>query len=1194
MVISSTTISTSSASVSSPGQFIPCTTTTTVTSTTTSSSSTLTGNISTSVTTIGGVSGGGTSGNCSDVVVDVVFVIEATAHISPYVESLKTNYIIPTIEYFNGINGGCNDDRFGDFGGHLNYSSSTIYGLVTFMSMDCRPDSASFCYAPTSNSNTFLQYLEKIQFIGGAGDSSSHIAEGLCTAISLFDDCQNLRDKCLKEQFKYDSNGGGGGGVDGGQQSPAPVNSKKYLILICNSTPYMEPVYESPVYCGYTIDELMNIMIEKGIHFSVFSPRKMKFLYKLFENGGGKLSTALTKNYAKDRRHLVLLNGFQLQEKDISPMSQPLPSQPAVIEQQQQQDKCQPQQQISQGIKRPLSPSTHQPVSASQPPHSALLGPQQSQPSMLTNPNQLMSLNRPQIEQQNVQQQQSNNLVQQFGQQQQPQQQPQQQQQLGIRQVGSPSIGHWNNGAAKQVPSPVSQMSVRTQLPQSVRQRVPTPQPTTANQISMNQQQQTSQQTQLPGLVPQQHQNVRPMNVQQQQQSQTMVRPVSNNGNMRPQPSPFSQAVPSPSQPQQSPMMRGTAVMSPMNPVQSPMSQSQPSQQQQQFIQQQSQMNQMSHLHPQQQQQQPGQQQMQQQQVTMNTAVSQGQMMNIPGTMSTMMSQNHQRTRIWNGVIEYTDKAQSLANPQSKISYPLECQITYQPNNNEPEFKADKWPEKLILCTVPKTLMNRLSPIFKNNSYQVHFHFPNESQGLQLLCKAMGSMVGCIQLTTPANIRIIIVFYLPDKKLFLGFIPHDQEEFMNSMKQLVETHKKEQNVKQKMIMQMQQQHQQQQNSNNSGGGPSTLMSNQQIQQPSNQQLVHQMNTGPNGNQIVQIIHQQGQHHQQQQQQQQPTTMIQTGNNSNNQMFQVQIPSMNNQLQQQQQQQPQQQQMTSMASNILPSNVQMMNTQSTMANVNKNFQMANPNVTMVTTSTGCIPVSINSFVQVQSGPSNIQQAQQQQQQQFQINQQQQQSNPMNTGTATMVTIQQQQQQPNNNNNNQNIQQAIQQQQQSQNVAGVRHHLQQQIQQKQQQHIQLQQLQHQAGNINLQQQQQHMNNNNNNVPVSAVATPATQTQLRYLLQQQHQQQQQQMRTMNPATQQRLNIQTQQNLQPQQQQQIMLQQQQLRFQQQQQQQQTIPQNSIQIQNQQVVPQQQQQQTNSQQQQQQQAGNYFGDQLY
>lgn len=29
---------------------------------------------------------------------NVVFLIEATAHISPYVESLKTNYIIPTLE----------------------------------------------------------------------------------------------------------------------------------------------------------------------------------------------------------------------------------------------------------------------------------------------------------------------------------------------------------------------------------------------------------------------------------------------------------------------------------------------------------------------------------------------------------------------------------------------------------------------------------------------------------------------------------------------------------------------------------------------------------------------------------------------------------------------------------------------------------------------------------------------------------------------------------------------------------------------------------------------------------------------------------------------------------------------------------------------------------------------------------------
>ena len=31
-------------------------------------------------------------------VADVVFLVEATANLSPYVESLKTQYIIPTLE----------------------------------------------------------------------------------------------------------------------------------------------------------------------------------------------------------------------------------------------------------------------------------------------------------------------------------------------------------------------------------------------------------------------------------------------------------------------------------------------------------------------------------------------------------------------------------------------------------------------------------------------------------------------------------------------------------------------------------------------------------------------------------------------------------------------------------------------------------------------------------------------------------------------------------------------------------------------------------------------------------------------------------------------------------------------------------------------------------------------------------------
>lgn len=42
-------------------------------------------------------------------------------------------------------------------------------------------------------------------------------------------------------------------------------------------------------------------------------------MYKLFEKAGGDLSASQTKNYAKDPRHLVLLKGFSLKERPVSP-----------------------------------------------------------------------------------------------------------------------------------------------------------------------------------------------------------------------------------------------------------------------------------------------------------------------------------------------------------------------------------------------------------------------------------------------------------------------------------------------------------------------------------------------------------------------------------------------------------------------------------------------------------------------------------------------------------------------------------------------------------------------------------------------------------------------------------------------------------------------------------------------------------
>lgn len=49
-------------------------------------------------------------------------------------------------------------------------------------------------------------------------------------------------------------------------------------------------------------------------------------MYKLFEKAGGDLSISQTKNYAKDPRHLVLLKGFSLKERPLTPPSGPVTS----------------------------------------------------------------------------------------------------------------------------------------------------------------------------------------------------------------------------------------------------------------------------------------------------------------------------------------------------------------------------------------------------------------------------------------------------------------------------------------------------------------------------------------------------------------------------------------------------------------------------------------------------------------------------------------------------------------------------------------------------------------------------------------------------------------------------------------------------------------------------------------------------
>ncbi|KAG7459821.1 hypothetical protein MATL_G00214730 [Megalops atlanticus] len=216
----------------------------------------------------------------SNQVADVVFVIEGTANLGPYFESLRKHYILPAIEYFNG-GPPAETDFGGDYGG-------TQYSLVVFNTVDCAPESYVQCHAPTSSAFEFVTWIDSIQFMGGGAESCSLIAEGLSVALQLFDDFKKMREQI-------------------GQ-------THKVCVLLCNSPPYLLPAVESVSYTGCTADSLVQIIRDRGIHFSVISPRKLPALQSLFERAlpVGAPADSSHPDYSQDPRHMILVRGIAL------------------------------------------------------------------------------------------------------------------------------------------------------------------------------------------------------------------------------------------------------------------------------------------------------------------------------------------------------------------------------------------------------------------------------------------------------------------------------------------------------------------------------------------------------------------------------------------------------------------------------------------------------------------------------------------------------------------------------------------------------------------------------------------------------------------------------------------------------------------------------------------------------------------
>ncbi|XP_064480426.1 mediator of RNA polymerase II transcription subunit 25-like isoform X12 [Ornithodoros turicata] len=731
-------------------------------------------------------------------VADVVFVVEGTANLSPYVESLKSNYIVPTLEYFNG---GPVDDR--DCGYD---SNSTTYALVVFMAADCGMEPAATCNAPTTNVAKLLSWFDRVSFIGGAAESCSHIVEGLSTALQVFDDFQTLRE-------------------------PGVV-AQKHCILICNSPPYRLPALESPVYSGHTVDQLAGIMAERQVNFSIFSPRKIPALYKLYEKAGGDLQMALCKNYAKDRRHLVLLKGYQLQERPISPPvvvpeTKVVPSPPPVattlnprspattgVPQKRPAAGSPPNARETKMFKQPTSQASPMSVmggSPQQPQGAVPFQSQGSRPGMPTPPtSHLASINQPNPP--NVTLRAIPDTMNRTTQNQSP-----------VPVGASPAAAAggvrmpWNQtGPAVSTPPPATSMpllaSQLSNAPMASGPPMRPSLPTTVTYVSGSQMQAgfipiTTAGLRAPmrmggqggpqmgsGMAPQQSTLAAQLNQMPPNFAQVPNTQGANPQGMTPQGMNTQGMNPQGMNPQGiNPQGMTPQGMNPQGMQGKPMQQQGPPQgpgpmQQQGVVQQQQQPQQqvISDVHM----------------VPLIQSPKTTSKAPMPATGTRL--QVKERRTIWQGQVEFQDKTPGT----SRNVYTLHCSISSQVINGEPEVSADKWPPKLNLQLMPKSMLMNVVLAVKSAARCVVLGFRggpdanNAADGLQKLsCFMTNAWLGMVHFASPpADIKLMLVLYMPEKNFYMGLIANDQESLFSAVKQVVDTHRKQQQTKNKMIV----------------------------------------------------------------------------------------------------------------------------------------------------------------------------------------------------------------------------------------------------------------------------------------------------------------------------------------------------------------------------------------------------------
>ena len=563
-------------------------------------------------------------------------------------------------------------------------------------------------------------------------------AEGLAMALNVFDKLESKREKVQE----------------------VSLETSRFVIYIANSAPYELPVEFVPKYVGLKTEEVLKKFVELKIKMSIFSPRKIPVLFRLFREAGGDISKYKEKNYARDPKHLVILNGFELQSVPIihtpnpPPIPAPSPDLPRPNSTTQPHPINVPIQSPSQPVntkigtnagttivsqnntivQQPLVSAGNVASTASQivtgSPGSGMVSGQPNTLPSVANTN-LQGAPRPM--QQNPRMPNVNTAT-----------------PRGPRPTQPP----WSNQANANSPSEILRKQLTNQggkgLPNAAAQKqaqlaksqAAKPQMTSQGGKQSPQAQMKQGQKPMPGKSlpsPQQKANdgnkvepdsslgissttMSPMQMQIGAQGSSGINSVAGiNANQQNQPTlvkllnqgPIIRQTPPRHQLQQRPQMSMQNVANPNRPTIA---------------------------------QGPGGQTMMRPQAPL----VQNQPAPLPVAQASAMDpQGNQgiesRKVIWTGELQWKENSKLEPNSNKKMEHTVVCSVTSKKDDNGmPEVKPDHWPPKLIMQLIPKTLVQKLGGHFFNHSRSVLFH-PQKSESLDILTRVLGTgYAGCV------------------------------------------------------------------------------------------------------------------------------------------------------------------------------------------------------------------------------------------------------------------------------------------------------------------------------------------------------------------------------------------------------------------------------------------------------------------